>query len=312
MNLVFFGSDDFAATNLEGLLQSRHKVLACVTQPDKARGRHLKLTPSPVKAAALKKDIEVLQPEDLCDEDFVQKVRAKNADIFVVIAYGRLLPSLVLGLPKQFCLNMHASLLPKYRGAAPINWAIINGEKDTGVSAIRMTKTMDAGDVIFQEKIALDLKDTAVTLRAKLADLSTLLLLRTLEAAGAGNISFQKQDEKKVTQAPKLTKDLGLIRWDKSAREIHNLVRGLLPWPCAYTHFGGKILKILETDVWEGQGKDHQPGELIAASRDVISVATGQDALIIRTVRPQDSKSMTAAAFLAGHPLPEGFRFGAR
>jgi methionyl-tRNA formyltransferase len=268
----------------------------------------LKLTPSPVKAAALNEGIEVLQPTDLCDEDFVHKLRAKEIDLFVVIAYGRLLPSLVLGLPKKFCLNMHASLLPKYRGAAPINWAIINGEEATGVSAIRMTKTMDAGDVIFQEKIKIDAEDTAVSLRAKLADLSTLLLLRTLEAVETDNHPLQKQDDNKVTLAPKLTKETGLIKWDKSAREIHNLARGLLPWPCAYTRFDGKVLKILETDVLQGQGEDRKPGEVIAGSREGIAVATGKDVLLVRTVRPQDSKSMTAAGFLAGHPLPNGFR----
>jgi methionyl-tRNA formyltransferase len=310
MTIIFFGSDDFAVTNLHLVLGSRHKVLACVTQPDRPQGRHLKLTPSAVKEAALAQKIPVLQPTDLKDTGFLNELQSLEADVFVVIAYGRILPPVVLEIPKQFCVNMHGSLLPQYRGAAPINWAIINGDDITGVSAIRMNEAMDTGDIVAQDKIKIAPEDTAVTLRAKMAELSGKLLIRVLDSIESGEASFDKQDEEAVSQAPKLTKDLGLIRWDKDADAICRMARGLLPWPCAYTYCNGKVLKVLEAQTADSQGSRFKPGQVITASKDGIVVAAGKKAVVLRTVRPEGSKSMSAASFLAGHPLNPGFEFG--
>ena len=307
MNIIFFGSDDFAAKNLTALLDSRHDVVACVTQPDKAKGRHLNIATSPIKDIALDAGIPVLQPSNLKDMDFVKKIRAYSADIFVVIAYGRILPGDILSAPKQYCINVHASLLPKYRGAAPINWAIINGEKFTGNTIIRMNTVMDAGAILSQAREDIRPDDTSAALRARMAVSGSALLLKTLAAIEKGNVSFTKQDEKAVTFAPKLTRELGLIDWTKKAEEIYNLVRGLQPWPCAYTQFKGKMLKILEAEVLPGVAeKPIRPGTVLETGKEGFVVAAGSGALRVLKVHLQDAKAMDAGSFLIGHKIQPG------
>lgn len=308
MKIVFFGSDDFALTNLEALLASKHEIVACVTQPDKPKGRGLKVSESPLKDCALKHKIPVLQPTDLKDPAIVKQLKTYNSDLFVVIAYGKILPVEILQIPRTFSINVHGSLLPKYRGAAPINWAIINGEKETGVSIIKMNPQMDAGDILTQAKIPIEEKDDAGTLRAKLADLSAKKLIESILAIAKNSYVLSPQDHSKATLAPKLTKELGLIDWAQPAVKIHNLIRGLLPKPAAYTRYEGKTLKILETEVVSNFSKQSD-GMLMTISKVGFIVATGDGAILVKRIHLESSRAMEAAEFATGYKLPLGFQF---
>ncbi len=309
MNIVFFGSDDFAAAHLEALFGSKHKVCACVTQPDKARGRGMEVSASPIKEAALRKGIPVFQPADLNEKTFLKGLKAFDADLFVVIAYGRLLPTEVLGMPRTLTINVHSSLLPKYRGAAPINWAIINGERETGISIMRVTAKMDAGDILAQKKFKILKADTAVSVRARMMETGPQFLLKTVDAIGKGTYTFTVQDDQKATAAPKLTKESGHIQWDKPARDIHNLARGLLPWPTAYTYYQGKLLKILETEVVPGRFLSYPPGEVVSVDKKGFTVATVDQGLLVKVVHLEASRPMSAYQFMMGHRLGPGFKF---
>lgn len=303
MNIIFFGSDDFALKSLEALCASEHKVAACVTQPDKPKGRGLKENVSVIKEFALRRKIPVLQPAHLRDDDLLEKLAGYAADLFVVIAYGRILPAEVLSLPKVFAVNVHGSLLPKYRGAAPINWAIINGETQTGVSIIKLNDVMDAGEVITQSVLPIAPEDTALTLRSKMAQQGAQLLLQTIRSIEQNHFRLAKQDLSQVTYAPKLTKELGAIRWSDKAQSIHNLVRGLLPWPAAFSYADGKRFKILETAVVNALSGTFKPGEVAQINADGIVVATGQKALCLKRVQPDAGKPMDARSFAAGQRL---------
>jgi methionyl-tRNA formyltransferase len=308
MKIIFFGSDDFAAAHLRALLDSKQQLLAVVTQPDRAKGRGLQVEPSLVKTMAVAAKLAVLQPENLKDKSFVEQVKGYSCDLFVVIAYGRILPSELLQVPYAGAINVHGSLLPKYRGAAPINWAIINGDSETGISIIKMNAAMDAGDVISQAKIKIEDSDTAVTLRAKMAEAGKALLLKTIDSLEKKTSTLTVQDSRAVTLAPKLTKELGKIDWQKPAQEIHDLVRGLLPWPAAYTHYQGKMLKILETGIAE-TAKKGKPGEVVEAGKEVLIVTTGRGALALKKVQPESAKAMDIKSFAAGHKITPGFQF---
>jgi len=254
MKIIFFGSDDFANAHLESLIASDHIISACVTQPDRPKGRGMKVVQSPIKTCAVKNNIEVLQPNDIKTSSFEEQLKNFNTDLFVVIAYGRILSLSILDIPGMGAINVHASLLPKYRGAAPINWAIINGEKETGLTIIKINPQMDAGDILSQANFKIGSEDTSISIRAKMLKEGPSLLLSTVKTLRKGEIKARKQDERKVTLAPKLTKEMGLIQWDKPAGDIHNLTRGLLPWPSAYTYFKGKMLKVLSTEVVKDSG----------------------------------------------------------
>ncbi len=311
MKIIFFGSDDFAVVNLKAMIASasKHQVLACVTQPDTRKGRHLEVSVSPVKEFALKSKIPVFQPAALLDEKFVSALKSFESDIFVVVAYGKILPKEILGLPKIFCINMHGSLLPKYRGAAPINWAIMNGEKTTGVTAIKLNPKMDAGDIIAQKEINIADDDTSISLRAKMADLSGELLLDVLDSIEQKEFTLTKQNEAQVTLAPKLTKELGVIEWQKGAQEIYRLVCALLPWPTAYTRYSGKLLKILEAEISVADCGKFKPGEVMNITPEGMDVATGQGALRLLRVHLESSKPMDAKSFVVGHKIGIGFKF---
>lgn len=311
MTIIFFGSDDFAVTNLDAILQAGNEVCACVTAPDKPKGRGLHVAASPVKEFAGKHKIPVLQPVDLREERFLKRIKALDADLFVVIAYGKILPLEVLAIPRICAVNSHGSLLPKYRGAAPINWAIINGETETGISIIKLNPQMDAGDIVAQARTRIDPDDTAVTLRAKLAQVSAQTLVKTIQSLGKGNTTPTAQKKEDVTFAPKLKKEHGVIDWRKSAIEIHNLVRGLLPWPMAYTHLNGKLIKILESEVVE-LVSGAAPGEISAAGSKGMVVATGQGGLRIKRVHPESGKPMLAADFIHGHKVAVGMKMMAQ
>lgn len=310
MTIIFFGSDDFAAHHLERLLGSSHKVSAVVTQADKARGRHLKISELPVKETALRHSLKVFQPEQIQTPDFLESLRNLQPDIIVVIAYGKILPESVLNIPRKFCVNVHASLLPKYRGASPIHWAVINGDKTSGVSIIKMNAKMDAGEIIARKETAIADDDTTVSLKRKLADLGGELLLETLSLIEKGEHILKPQDESKVTYVAKLTKDIGKIDWSKPAVEIHNRVRGLVPWPGASTLWQGKSLKVLETKVLEDLKADSIGGQVFRVAKDGLDVTTGQGILRITRIHPESSKAMDAYSFAQGHRLAVGQRFG--
>ncbi|MCK5214620.1 MAG: methionyl-tRNA formyltransferase [Candidatus Omnitrophica bacterium] len=308
MNIVFFGSDDLAAFHLEKLIEADCRISACVTQPDRPKGRGLKMGISPVKIFAQKQDILLFQPENIKDEKLQTALKELKSDLFVVIAYGKILPQSLLDIPFLCCINVHASLLPEYRGAAPINWAIIKGEKKTGISIIRMNSVMDGGDIFFQAQLPIDSEDTSATLRTKLMSLGASCLCENIHKIKQQLSQAIPQDDKKVSFAPKMTKQLGHFSWDFSAAAIHNLVRGLVPWPSAYTYFSGKILKILETEL-EDNISLQAHGEIIDINKDGFHVSTGKGVILIKKVHLESSKAMHARSFLAGHKIRVGDRF---
>lgn len=307
MNIVFFGTSKFAVTCLERLLTSGHEVSLVVTRPDRQKGRSLKMSPPPVKEAVISKGIKVIQPERP-DQNLIGELKKVNADIFVVIAYGHILKKEILGLPKYFSINVHTSLLPKYRGAAPVNWAIINGEKKTGVSIIKMNEFMDAGDIIAKKEIGIGPMDDALSVDERLADVGKELLIEALKSIENGSVKFEKQDDKEATIARKLVKQDGLIDWQLSAPEIHNRVRGMVPWPGAYTFLNNKKLNIWKSDVLEDSGT---PGKVIRVEKDKIQVGAGKGAVSILEVQLEDKKRMMVSDFLRGYrTIKEGDHFG--
>ena len=313
MKIVFFGTSEFAVPALRELSGSRHKVLALVTQPDRKRGRRLLLSPPPTKVVALTKDIPVFQPQDASGAESIEYLKKLAADLFVVISFGQILKKEVLSIPVLYSINLHGSLLPKYRGAAPTNWAIINGEKTTGVTVIKMNEKMDEGDIILKKEITLDDEDTNITLSEKLSELGAGALIETIDLIeGKNKAAFTKQDLKFATYAPKLKKEDGLIDWKNQAINIHNRVRGLLPWPGAYTHFEGKVIKILRTEVVSGLTSDSKarPGKIIdIVNGKGILVRTGSEDISITHLQLEGKKAMDADSFLRGHKLSTGYTF---
>jgi methionyl-tRNA formyltransferase len=306
MRIVFFGSDDFAAVHFKQLLDSSHDIVACVTQPDRPKGRGMKLAESPLKSIAIKKKILLLQPPTLKDEQLLAGLKSLNADVFVVVAYGKILSENVLSIPKIFCVNVHGSLLPKYRGAAPINWAIINGDVETGVTVMKMSPILDGGEIILQAKMAIGPEDTATCLRERMAQLGAVTLMEALETIERGSHRLTKQDLALVSYAPKLTKELSHITWSDPAQRIHNLVRGLQPWPGASTSVGSRMVKILQTRVSPIQLSS--PGTIITIEKEGMTVAAGKQALLVLRVQPESGKPMDARSFAAGHKLTVGSR----
>ena len=310
MKIVFFGSAEFAVPSLERLLGSEHKVVEVVTQPDRKKGRHLKISATPVKGFASQKGVRIYQPENLKNPLSLKHLKSISADLFVVVAFGQILPEDVLKIPKLYSINLHASLLPKYRGAAPVARAIIHGEIKTGLTIIRMTDKMDAGDIMLQRKVEIDKEDTSETMDKKLSNLGTLLLLDAIRFIEKDKIKFEKQDKKKVTFAPKLKKEDGSIDWKKPASVIHNMVRGLRPWPCAFTFLDAKFLKIWKSEVLASREKK-EPGEIVDIREENFFVSCGKDLLIVKELQLEAGKRMDVASFLRGHKLEKGTILGA-
>jgi methionyl-tRNA formyltransferase len=310
MKIVFFGSDDFAQTHLTALHEAGFKMVACVTKPDRPAGRGMKVSASPIKMFAEKHQLPVFQPEKMTDSELIIKLKALSADLFVVIAYGKILPLEILSIPKMLAINVHGSLLPKYRGAAPIHWAVINGESETGVTVMKMNPQLDAGEIISQEKMRIAEEDTVVSVREKMMVLGAKLLVKTLRDMEGNKVKLLKQDEKLVTAAPKLTKDMGEIDWRQPAEKIQNLIRGLLPWPTAYTFYQGKLLKVLSADVIKDKPISSDCGVILEIQKDGIVLSTGKDDILIRQVHPESAKQMDAASFARGHQLKVGSRLG--
>ncbi len=305
MRIVFFGCDDFAALNLLHLIDQGHRIVGLVTQPDKPKGRGLRVVYSPTKQIAMTHGIAIFQPESLKDPILVERLGWFHADLFIVIAYGKFLPENVLVLPRHFCINLHASLLPRYRGAAPINWAIMRGETETGVTIMKMDPGMDTGDIIAQSRCQISDDMTSAELRSQLADMGRKTLSAVLPHIKQGTYQLLKQDHAKATRAPKMHKDLGHIRWDMTAKEIHDLVRGVQPWPGAYTFWRGNRLKVLEAVAADALAKG-APGEIVELHKDGFYVQANDRAVLIKRVHPANSHAMDARAFLAGHRLVVG------
>jgi len=311
MNIVFFGSAKFSVPSLRALLKTKHKVACVVTQPDREKGRGLHLEGTAVKTAAEELGSKVYQAEQINTNATINFLKDLKPDLFVVIAYGQILSQEALNVPGTFSLNIHASLLPKYRGAAPINWAIINGEKNTGISAIKMVKKMDAGPIILQKIIQISDDDTAITLEEKLSTLAAESLIETLDYVEANNYKLTPQEENKVTLAPKLKKEDGRINWAKSAQEIYNLIRGCISWPGAFTYYRGKLLKIYNTKVTQlpSYPVTRDCGEIINVSKDGIVVTAKEGALVIKELQIEGKRRMRVEEFTSGHKICVGDAF---
>lgn len=303
--IIFMGTPEFAVPCLKALIESGQDVIAVVTQPDKPKGRGKHLTSPPVKELALKCDIPVLQPEKIKDEPFVNALKNLCPDVIAVVAYGKILPKAVLDMPPLGCINVHASLLPKYRGAAPINRAIINGEKETGITTMLMDEGMDTGDMLLTERVEIKDDDTAASLRDRLKHIGAELLIRTIKGIESGVVQPIKQDDSQATYAPMLKKEDGRIDWTLKAEEIRNLIRGLNPWPGAYTRWEGKQIKIFKGERVKGQGSGvkEEPGTIINVSADGICVAAGKDALLITELQPENKNKMSASEFIKGYRI---------
>ena len=309
LKTVFFGSSDFAVPSLEFLLNSQHEVLLVVTQPDRKKGREMKPEETPVKKLALSRGIKVYQPETLKDQKAVDYIKAVSPEAFVVVSFGQFLPQEVLEIPELYSINLHPSLLPKYRGAAPINWAIMNGEKTTGITVIRMNERMDAGDIMLQKKVLIEKDDTALTLGRRLSELGAILILDALRFGEKGKIKFKKQPKKSINLARKLTKEDGLIDWNKDAEAIRNLVRGLDPWPSAFTYLDGKMLKIWKCETLPSYEKK-EPGTIVDVRGDALIVSCGKGLFSIKEMQGEGGKRMDAASFLRGHKVEKGVILG--
>lgn len=305
MRIIFMGTPDFAVPSLQKLLEAGHQVCAVYTQPDKPKGRGHKLLPPPVKELALERGIPVFQPGTLKNQAAQEEIRAMAADVIVVVAYGKLLPKAVLDAPRLGCVNVHGSLLPKYRGAAPIQWTVLNGDKTAGVTTMFMAEAMDAGDILLTAETPVGEEETSGELFDRLKDLGADLLIDTLDKLEQGALTPVLQDEAQATRAPMLSKELSLIDWAKPARQVHDLIRGLNPWPCAVTYLDGKRLKLYASRVREGSG---EPG--LAFTRDGALLAyCGEGALELVELQTENGKRMDGASYLLGHPLEEGARF---
>ena len=305
--IVFFGTPDFAVPPLREFLKGPDRVVAVVTQPDRPKGRGRKVIPSPVKELASSQGLNVFQPERVKEGAFQERLQEMQPDLFVVVAYGQILPKALLVLPRHGAVNVHASLLPKYRGAAPIAWSILKGEEVTGVTTMMMDEGMDTGDILLQAEVALGERETSETLHDRLAGLGARLLLDTLEGLKGGTVRRRPQDHSKATYAPIMKKEDGRIDWTKGAEEIDRQVRAFHPWPGAFTYWDGKLLKIYLGEVRGGGSiPKRETGEVVWVGSDFIEVLTGKGAFCIREAQLEGGKKMAVRDFLAGHPIPVG------
>lgn len=309
LRIIFMGTPDFAAANLKALLSGPDRVTAVVTQPDRAKGRGKKVSPPPTKVLAEAASIPVLQPEKIKTEEFRNGLLSYQPDLIVVAAYGRILPQSLLELAPLGCINVHGSLLPGYRGAAPIQWAIIKGETEVGVTIIQMDQGMDTGDMLLKAKIPVGPQETAGSLMEKLATLGGQTLLQAIKGLKEGSITPLPQDHSQATMAPMLKKDDGLIDWGRSAKEIECLIRGLDPWPTAFCFLGENRLRLFSPEVVFLENHA-TPGTVLHADRRGLLVACGQNALLLHEIQPEGKKRMSVESFCCGHPIIPGTVFG--
>jgi methionyl-tRNA formyltransferase len=304
MRLVFLGTPDFASRCLEKILLSKHQVTAVVTVTDKPQGRGMKVEPSEVKRLAQQRGLDIIQPANLKDLDFLQRLSSYNADLFCVVAF-RILPEEVFSMPPRGCVNLHGSLLPKYRGAAPINWAIINGEKETGLTTFFIRRTVDTGDIILQEKLPIGPEETFGELYDRMAGLGGELLVKTIDLIESGDLKPISQDSYQATPAPKLTPETGNIDWSRKAIDVHNLVRGLSPRPGAYSFRKSKKIIILRTRPVDLDSSGKTPGQVLQADRGLV-VACAEKSVEVLELKPESGKAITGAEFVRGYRLTAG------
>lgn len=305
MKIIFMGTPDFSVGTLEALIEAGHDVVLAVTQPDKPKGRGKEMQFTPVKECALKYQIPVYQPRRVREPECVEKLRKYQADIMVVVAFGQILPKEILEMTPYGCINVHASLLPKYRGAAPIQWAILDGEKVSGVTTMQMNEGLDTGDMLLKTEVVLEEKETGGSLHDKLAQAGAALCVLTLQGLEEGSIIPVPQGETTTSYAKMLDKQLGHINWEKSAAEIERLIRGLNPWPSAYTNWDEKVMKIWDAKVCEGMA-GCEPGTIIKVEKDAFYVQTGDGVLQVLELQIPGKKRMDAGAFLRGYQVKEG------
>ncbi len=312
MRIVFMGTPEFAVPSLKKLMEEGHLIAAVVTQPDRPKGRGKKKHPSPVKEAALKLDLPILQPVSIKKPEFFDQLEQLEPELIVTAAYGQILPVSVLDLPDKGCINVHASLLPAYRGAAPIHWALMHGEKETGVTIMKMDAGMDTGDIILQEPVPIASKDNVATLHEKLADIGSDLLIQAVDLIRLDEFAGIPQDHSQASYAPLLTKDHERIDWDQTAENLVNHFRGMNPWPGAHTYAQSGLLKIYEGEVYTGEGdgfiaREDQPGTIVRVihGRGFV-VAVGSGYVLVRKVKPQNSRAMSADEYVRGYRIQEG------
>lgn len=314
MRIIFMGTPDFAVPVLESLINSRHEVVAVVTQPDRPKGRGKNMQFSPVKECALAHNIPVMQPVNVSVPEVIDELRAYEPELIVVVAFGQFVTKKIREMPKYGCINVHASLLPKYRGAGPIQWAVINGEKESGVTTMYMCREIDKGDMLLKDTVTLDPKETGDSLHDKLSMMGGPLLLKTIDQLEDGSAVRIPQCEEESTYAPKLEKTMGNIDWTMDADRIERLVRGLNSWPGTFTKIHGKTVKIWDCDVvrqetlTENQAAA-KPGTVIVSEKDQLIVKAGNGALSLRMLQPEGKKNMTVDAYLRGYPIAQGELF---
>ena len=301
--IIFMGTPEFACPTLQALLDRREQVVAVFTQPDRPKGRGQKMQPPPVKELAAAHGIPVFQPLKVRAPEVIEQIRELRPDLIVVVAFGQILPKALLDIPPHGCVNVHASLLPRYRGAAPLNWCIVNGESETGVTTMLMDVGLDTGPMLLKRSTPIDPDENILSLHDRMSSLGAELLGVTLDGLKAGSIDPEPQDDSQSCYAPLLKKEHGQIDWQRSALEIHNQVRGLSVWPGAVCLLDGEPLKLYQTRPGQGNG---EPGTVLAVGKDGIEVACGQGSLLIRELQAAGSRRMDAVSFLAGHPLPVG------
>ena len=302
MKIVFMGTPEFAVPCLQKIIDEGHEVVAVVTQPDKPKGRGKKLAMPPVKELALKYDIPVYQPLKAREESFVNTLKEMNPELIVVVAFGQILPKSILDIPKYGCVNVHASLLPRYRGAAPLNWVIINGEEKTGVTTMYMDEGLDTGDMILKSEIPLDDEITAGELHDKMMIDGAKVLKETIDLIEKGEAPREKQSNEDTCYSPIMNKSLGNIDWKKSAIDIHNLVRGINPWPSAYTTYEGQTMKIWKTKVID-KNSDKDPGTIISVDKEGINVSTSEGILQIKEIQMAGKKRMEVPEYIKGNNI---------
>ena len=310
MKIVFMGTPDFAVPVLSSLLQSEHTVSLVVTQPDREKGRGKKVVSSPVKEVAVENHIPVFQPERVKEKEAVERLREEEADLFVVVAFGQLLSEEILRMPKYGCVNVHASLLPKYRGASPIQWAIAMGEEVTGITTMKMDIGMDTGDILLKEEVKIEEEETGESLFLKLSEIGGPLLLKTIEKLEDGSLQPVTQDDSEATYAPILRKEMGKIDWSEDAKTIRQKVFAFYPWPGTYTTYGGKLLKIGQAKVLEEETDKAEAGTILRTSEEGIDIACGKNVLRVTRVQQEGKKQMDAAAFLRGFHVDTQTKMG--